>query len=81
MNVSTLYELSYTNGGFTNQHTGFIDTEMTYIMDSADPLLAGNTAQGSTAIFDMINSSGSFIANGMDDVLGMDSYVIYTPKA
>jgi methyl-accepting chemotaxis protein len=79
MNVSTLYELSYTNGGFTNQHTGFIDTEMTYIMDSADPLLAGNTAQGSTAIFDMIKSNGSFIANGMDDVLGMDSYVIFTP--
>lgn len=79
MNVSTLYELSYTNGGFTNQHTGFIDTDMTYIMDSADPLLAGNTAQGSTALFDMIKSNGSFIANGMDDVLGMDSYVIYTP--
>ena len=79
MNVSTLYELSYTNGGFTNQHTGFIDTDMTYIMDSADPLLAGNTAQGSTALFDMIKSNGSFIANGLDDVLGMDSYVIYTP--
>lgn len=79
MNVSTLYELSYTNGGYTNQHTGFIDTDMTYIMDSADPLLAGNTAQGSTALFDMIKSNGSFIANGLDDVLGMDAYVIYTP--
>ncbi|MCR4654589.1 MAG: HAMP domain-containing protein [Eubacterium sp.] len=79
MNVSTLYELSYTNGGYTNQHTGFIDTDMTYIMDSADPSLAGTTAQGSTALFDMIKSNGSFIANGMDDVLGMDAYVIYTP--
>lgn len=79
MNVSTLYELSYTNGGFTNQHTGFIETDMTYVMDSADPSLAGTTAQGSTALFDMIKSNGSFIANGMDDVLGMDAYVIYTP--
>uniref|UniRef100_I5AV92 Methyl-accepting chemotaxis protein n=1 Tax=Eubacterium cellulosolvens (strain ATCC 43171 / JCM 9499 / 6) TaxID=633697 RepID=I5AV92_EUBC6 len=79
MNVSTLYELSYTNGGYTNQHTGFIETDMTYVMDSADPSLAGTTAQGSTALFDMIKSNGSFIANGMDDVLGMDAYVIYTP--